>query len=91
MTTDVARTKLYARDLVALSDADLDVFLAQLRAEGGGIAIIAVEDPQNLPTAFIERLRYAPPPCPVASPEPLLTIHSAGIEQKTGPSRRRST
>ncbi|RWA03794.1 hypothetical protein EKO27_g11311 [Xylaria grammica] len=51
--------KTYARDLVALSDVELDRYLEAHRLEGGatGAAAVVVEDPQNLPESFIQRLR----------------------------------
>ncbi|KAJ4303888.1 hypothetical protein N0V88_001487 [Collariella sp. IMI 366227] len=46
-----------ACDLVALSDAELDYHLEQNRFDDGGLIDIDVEDPENLPEEFIQRLR----------------------------------
>ncbi len=78
-----APEKLYARDLVAFSDAELDAYLKQRRHESG-ITQIAIHDPSNLPESFIQRLRCMPntslwAPGPVDSPPD----HSAGIEYTT--------
>ncbi|KAI1345684.1 hypothetical protein F5Y01DRAFT_322843 [Xylaria sp. FL0043] len=52
---DKAR-KWLASDLAALSDAELDRYLAAQRSESG-ITHVQVEDPQNLSQSFIQRLR----------------------------------
>jgi hypothetical protein len=46
-----------ARNLVALSDAELDRYLKQHRLDDGVAIDIDVEDPENLPESFIQRLR----------------------------------
>ncbi|KAK4149736.1 hypothetical protein C8A00DRAFT_37666 [Chaetomidium leptoderma] len=48
---------LRARDLVAFSDAELDRYLEQHRLDDGVAIDIDVEDPENLPESFIQRLR----------------------------------
>ncbi|KAI0976493.1 hypothetical protein F4678DRAFT_417362 [Xylaria arbuscula] len=48
--------KWLARDLVALSDVELDRYLEQNRLECG-VRVVDVEDPENVPESFIERLR----------------------------------
>lgn len=49
-------SKLYARDLAAYTDSELDQYLENQRRELG-TATVVVEDPQNLPESFIQRLR----------------------------------
>lgn len=46
-----------AHNLVALSDAELDSYLEQHRLDDGVAIDIDVEDPENLPESFIQRLR----------------------------------
>ncbi|KAK3687148.1 hypothetical protein B0T22DRAFT_121510 [Podospora appendiculata] len=46
-----------ARNLVALSDAELDRYLEQHRLDDDVAIDIDVEDPENLPESFIQRLR----------------------------------
>ncbi|KAI1421200.1 hypothetical protein F5Y12DRAFT_787643 [Xylaria sp. FL1777] len=48
--------KIFARDLVAFNDAELDQYLEAHRLEGGATAV-NLEDPENLPESFIQRLR----------------------------------
>lgn len=48
--------KYFARDIAAYSDAELDQYLEEHRLDGGAMAV-EVEDPENLPQSFIERLR----------------------------------
>ncbi|KAI1306664.1 hypothetical protein F5Y03DRAFT_354120 [Xylaria venustula] len=48
--------KWLARDLIALSDVELDQYLEQNRLECG-VRVVDVEDPENVPESFIERLR----------------------------------
>ncbi|KAK4150411.1 hypothetical protein C8A00DRAFT_18047 [Chaetomidium leptoderma] len=54
-----ARRAIRARDLVAYSDAELGRYLEEHRLEGGlsGAIGVNVEDPENLPETFIQRLR----------------------------------
>ncbi|KAK3935963.1 putative ankyrin [Diplogelasinospora grovesii] len=47
--------KIFARDLVAFTDAELDQYLDEHRLEGRALAI-DVEDLENLPESFIQRL-----------------------------------
>lgn len=47
---------IYAHDLVALSDIELDQYLEKSRLENG-ITTVDLEDPENLPESFIQRLR----------------------------------
>ena len=49
-------SKLYAHDLAAYTDSKLDQYLENQRCELGSITVV-VEDPQNLPECFIQRLR----------------------------------
>ncbi|KAH6620870.1 hypothetical protein B0J18DRAFT_430913 [Chaetomium sp. MPI-SDFR-AT-0129] len=49
--------KIRASDLVALSDAALGRYLEEHRLDGGVAIRIDVEDPENLPGSFIEKLR----------------------------------
>jgi hypothetical protein len=46
-----------ARDLIAFSDAELDRYLEQHRLDSGVAIDVDVEDPENLPESFIQRLR----------------------------------
>ncbi|KAJ3579605.1 hypothetical protein NPX13_g963 [Xylaria arbuscula] len=48
--------KMFARDFVAFDDVELDQYLDAHRLEGGA-ATVDVEDPENLPESFIQRLR----------------------------------
>ncbi|KAH8757881.1 hypothetical protein F5883DRAFT_428179, partial [Diaporthe sp. PMI_573] len=48
--------KYLARDVVAYSDAELDQYLEEHCLDGGPI-VVDVEDPENLPESFIQRLR----------------------------------
>ncbi|KUI70589.1 hypothetical protein VM1G_06061 [Cytospora mali] len=48
--------KTFARDIVAYTDVELDLYLEGHRLEGGASAI-DLEDPENLPDSFIQRLR----------------------------------
>ncbi|CAN8097993.1 unnamed protein product [Discula destructiva] len=48
--------KYFARDVVAFSDAELDQYLEAHRLDGGAM-VLEVEDPENLPESFIQRLR----------------------------------
>ncbi|KAI0143500.1 hypothetical protein GGR57DRAFT_484021 [Xylariaceae sp. FL1272] len=48
--------KTFARDLVAFNDVELDQYLEEHRLEGGATTV-DVEDPENLPESFIQRLR----------------------------------
>lgn len=49
--------KIRAADLVALSDTGLGRYLEEHRLDGGVGIHIDVEDPENLPGSFIEKLR----------------------------------
>ncbi|POS72348.1 hypothetical protein DHEL01_v209259 [Diaporthe helianthi] len=53
---ELTSPKLFARELVAFSDAQLKQYLEDHRLDGGAM-FIEVEDPQNLPPSFIQRLR----------------------------------
>ncbi|RKU43632.1 hypothetical protein DL546_004051 [Coniochaeta pulveracea] len=46
-----------ARVIATYSDAELDKYLNDHRLGNGGPTIVNVEDPENLPESFIERLR----------------------------------
>jgi hypothetical protein len=46
-----------ARVIAAYSDAELDKYLDDHRLGNGGATIVDVEDPENLPEGFIQRLR----------------------------------
>ncbi len=46
-----------ACDLVAMTDAELDHYLQQHCLDDGVAIDIEVEDPENLPESFIQRLR----------------------------------
>jgi hypothetical protein len=48
--------KYFARDVVAYSDAELDQYLEECCVDGGPM-VVDVEDPENLPETFIQRLR----------------------------------
>ncbi|GAP92495.1 putative ankyrin [Rosellinia necatrix] len=48
--------KMFARDLAAFNDVELDQYLEEHRLEGGATTV-DVEDPENLPESFIQRLR----------------------------------
>jgi hypothetical protein len=48
--------KYLASDVVAFSDAQLDQYLEEHRLDGGAM-VVEVEDPENLPQSFIQRLR----------------------------------
>ena len=48
--------KFYAHELAAYSDAELDQYLDEHR-HGSGPMVVEVEDPENLPEIFIQRLR----------------------------------
>lgn len=48
--------RVFARDLVSYTDAELDLYLEEHRFEGGASAI-DIEDPEHLPDNFIQRLR----------------------------------
>jgi hypothetical protein len=49
-------TKIRARGLVAYTDAELSRYLEAHQLEGGAIAV-EVDDPENLPEDFFQRLR----------------------------------
>jgi hypothetical protein len=51
------RQALAARDLVALSDAELDRYMDDHRLDGGDAVDLDVPDPENLPESFLQRLR----------------------------------
>ncbi|KAI0423527.1 hypothetical protein F5Y09DRAFT_336517 [Xylaria sp. FL1042] len=53
---DCEPRKLFARDVVSYSDAELDRYLEEHTLENG-TKIVDVEDPENLPESFINRLR----------------------------------
>lgn len=46
-----------ARVMAAYSDAKLDKYFDEHRLAGGAATIVVVEDPENLPESFIQRLR----------------------------------
>ncbi|KAK3333490.1 hypothetical protein B0T19DRAFT_127539 [Cercophora scortea] len=46
-----------AHVIAAYSDAELDRYLDEHRLEGGGAAVVDVEDWENLPQSFIQRLK----------------------------------
>lgn len=48
--------KYFASEVVAYSDAELDRYLEANSLDDGAM-VIEVEDPQNLPASFIQRLR----------------------------------
>lgn len=48
--------KLLARDIVAYNDAELDEYLEE-SSNNGGLRTVTVEDPENLPESFLNRLR----------------------------------
>jgi hypothetical protein len=52
----MASFQVLARDIAAFSDAQLDQDLTEHRLEGGAAAV-HVQDPENLPESFIQRLR----------------------------------
>jgi hypothetical protein len=49
--------RVLARDIVAYPDTELNQYLEEHRLEGGGATVVHVEDPENLPETFIQRLR----------------------------------
>jgi hypothetical protein len=52
--SDGADRQIWARDLVAYTDAELSRYLGARQLEGGGGAIaVEVNDPENLPETFI--------------------------------------
>jgi hypothetical protein len=60
--------KRYARELVAMSDAELDSYLERHRA-ASGLIFIEVHDPENIPDSLIERLRFVASVTPHPSPQ----------------------
>ncbi|KAF2254618.1 hypothetical protein BU26DRAFT_537334 [Trematosphaeria pertusa] len=50
-SSEISAPKLFARDIAAYSDAELDRYLEENRR------YVDVEDPENLPDSFIQRLR----------------------------------
>ncbi|KAI0541774.1 hypothetical protein GGR58DRAFT_386548 [Xylaria digitata] len=48
--------KLFACEIVSFTDVELDKYLEERRAQCG-ITVVDVEDPENLPESFIQRLR----------------------------------
>lgn len=48
--------KYFASEVAAYSDAELDRYLEE-QSLGDGAMVVEVEDPQNLPASFIQRLR----------------------------------
>ena len=54
--SEQAPRKLLARNIVAFNDAELDQYLEESRKESG-VRTVDVEDPENLPEGFIDRLR----------------------------------
>ncbi|KAI0967875.1 hypothetical protein F4678DRAFT_482901 [Xylaria arbuscula] len=48
--------KTFSHDLIAFSDVELDQYLEEHRLEGGATTV-DIEDPENLPASFIQRLR----------------------------------
>ncbi|KAF3768225.1 hypothetical protein M406DRAFT_349700 [Cryphonectria parasitica EP155] len=55
-TSDPISQKLFACDIAAYSDAELDRYLEGQRLSSG-VRLVEVEDPENLPGSFIQRLR----------------------------------
>ncbi|KAH8746635.1 hypothetical protein F5883DRAFT_721544 [Diaporthe sp. PMI_573] len=55
-SVEFTNPKYFARDVVAFSDAELDQYLEEHRLDGGAM-FVEVEDPENLPQSFIQRLR----------------------------------
>lgn len=53
--TSISR-KYFAREVVAFNDAELDRFLEENSLNDGAM-VVEVEDPENLPASFIQRLR----------------------------------
>ncbi|KAI1124122.1 hypothetical protein F5Y10DRAFT_37375 [Nemania abortiva] len=53
---DSQHRKPFARELAALSDPDLDRYLEEHRGRSG-VTYVSVQDPENLPESFIQRLR----------------------------------
>ncbi|KAI5924571.1 hypothetical protein F4810DRAFT_709528 [Camillea tinctor] len=56
MTSDDKPRLISARAIAAFSDAELDQYLEE-HCLRGGIVTVEVEDPENLPPSFIQRLR----------------------------------
>lgn len=54
--SDQEARKLLARDIVAYNDAELDEYLEE-SSKNGGLRTVTVEDPENLPESFLNRLR----------------------------------
>lgn len=48
--------KIFACEIVDYNDADLDQYLEE-HCVDGGVVDVDVQDPENLPPSFIERLR----------------------------------
>lgn len=55
-SSEPTASKYFACDVAAYSDAELDHFLEEHRLDGGAM-VVEVEDPENLPQSFIQRLR----------------------------------
>ncbi len=65
--------KRYARELVAMSDAELNSYLDR-HCSASGLIVLEVHDPENMPDSLIQRLRsVAPPPLPSPINSPLTT------------------
>lgn len=58
-SSDFPTRRYLAREVIAYSDAELDQFLEEHALDGGAM-VVEVEDPENLPETFIQRLRYWP-------------------------------
>lgn len=50
------RRRPLVRDLASLGDAELDRYLQEF-CRHGNITLVEVDDPENLPESFIQRLR----------------------------------
>ncbi len=48
----LAPEKLYARDLVVMSDAELDSYLERHRT-ASGLVVLEIHDPKNMPDSLI--------------------------------------
>jgi hypothetical protein len=51
-----APRKYFARDVAAYNNTELDQYLEEHCVDGRAI-VVDVEDPENLPESFIQRLR----------------------------------
>ncbi|KAH8747275.1 hypothetical protein F5883DRAFT_653602 [Diaporthe sp. PMI_573] len=56
-STQNSSRRVLARVIAAYSDVELDQYLKKCRLQGGGATVVDVEDPENLPESFIQRLR----------------------------------